>query len=254
MRESKALKKIRNGECVRVCAMGHYLPFFVRYAAHYRYDAIWLDLEHRAMEQREVQSLLAMCHQHDIDCMVRSPKLERTGLYRYLEDGAAGLMIPFASDADIARHVVESVKFPPEGNRGIDGAGLDADFGLDTWKPDTTYTKDANAQTFIVAQIETAEAIDNLDEIAAVPGIDVLFVGPADLGLRLGEGEDLDERIAMVAEAARQHGKAWGLPAGTPELLGKYRGMGAQFLVHGGDFALMKVLEEGSAALDQMVE
>jgi len=234
--------------------MGHYLPFFVRYAAHFKYDAIWLDLEHRAMEQREVQSLLAMCHQHDIDCMVRSPKLERTGLYRYLEDGAAGLMIPFASDADIARHVVESVKYPPQGNRGIDGAGLDADFGLDTWKPDSTYTTDANAQTFIVAQIETTEAIDNLDEIAAVPGIDVLFVGPGDLGLRLGEGEDLDERIEMVAAAARQHGKAWGLPAGTPELLGKYRQMGAQFLVHGGDFALMKVLEEGSATLDRMVE
>ena len=254
MRESKALQKIRSGACARVCGLGHYLPFFVRYAAQHKYDTIWLDLEHRAMNSREVQSLLAMCHQHDIDCMVRTPKLERTGLYRYFEDGAAGLMVPFVSTGEIARHVVESVKFPPMGNRGIDGAGLDADFGIEAWRPGSTYTDDANHETFLVAQIETPEALTNLDEIAATPGIDVLFVGPADLGLRLGASAKLDDAIASVAAAAQQHGKAWGIPAGTPEQLAQYRKMGAQFLVHGGDFALMKVLEDASAVLDATVE
>jgi len=254
MRKSKALEKIRRGACARVCAMGHYLPFFVRYAAQFKYDAIWLDLEHRAMDSREVQSLLAMCHQWDIDCMVRTPTLERTNLYRFFEDGAAALMVPFVSTGDIARHVVESVKFPPMGNRGIDGAGLDAQFGTDAWCPDTTYTDDANRETYIVAQIETPEALDNLDEIAGTNGIDVLFVGPADLGLRLGPDGDLDGAIESVAAAAAKHGKAWGLPAGTAELLTKYRKMGAQYLVHGGDFGLMKVLEDGSAALDATVE
>ena len=71
MRASKTLKKLRSGRCARVCGMGHYLPFYIRYAAHFRFDVIWLDLEHRAMSQREVQSILAMCQQHDIDCMVR---------------------------------------------------------------------------------------------------------------------------------------------------------------------------------------
>ncbi len=171
MRESKVLKKIRAGQCARVCGMGHYLPFFVRYAAHFRYDTIWFDLEHRAMTQREVQSVLAMCRTHDIDCMVRPPTLERSRLYRYLEDGATGFMMPFVSDAEVARQIVRAVKYPPEGNRGIDGAGLDADFGLETWIPDSTYLADANAQTFITAQIETVEALENLEEIAAVPGI-----------------------------------------------------------------------------------
>ena len=86
MRQSKVLAKIRTGRCARVCGLGHYLPFFVRYAAHAGYDAIWLDLEHRAMTQREVQSLLALCHSNDIDCMLRSPTLERSRLYRHLED------------------------------------------------------------------------------------------------------------------------------------------------------------------------
>ncbi|MBQ42561.1 MAG: 4-hydroxy-2-oxovalerate aldolase [Gemmatimonadetes bacterium] len=254
MRRSKTLEKLRSGRCARVCGMGHYLPFYIRYAAHFRFDAIWLDLEHRAMSQREVQSILAMCQQHDIDCMVRTPTQGRTRLYRFLEDGATGFMIPFVSNADIARHIVEAVKFPPQGNRGLDGAGLDADFGIEAWKPDSTYLEDANQQTFVVGQIETAEALDELDDIAAVPGLDVLFVGPADLGLRLGEGGDLDAAIQAVADAASRHGKAWGIAGGTPEQLSRYRQMGAQMLVAAGEFALVKVLEEGSKVLDETVE
>ena len=61
MRNSKTLKKIQQNRCARVCGLGHYLPFFVRYAAHFGYDVIWLDLEHRAMTDREVQSLLGLC-------------------------------------------------------------------------------------------------------------------------------------------------------------------------------------------------
>ena len=60
MRNSKTLKKIHQNRCARVCGLGHYLPFFVRYAAHFGYDVIWLDLEHRAMTDREVQSLLGL--------------------------------------------------------------------------------------------------------------------------------------------------------------------------------------------------
>lgn len=253
MRESKLLKKVRAGQCARVCGLGHYLPFFVRYAAHFGYDAIWLDLEHRAMTQREVQSLLALCYHNDIDCMLRSPTVGRTRLYRHLEDGATGFMMPFVSDAETAREIVRAVKFPPLGNRGIDGAGLDADFGLEAWSPDSTYLSDANEQSFVVAQIETREAVENLEEIAAVPGIDVLFVGPADLGARLQKegGMELDEAIAMVADAAKRHGKAWGIPAGTPEVIREYRGRGAQVLAYGGDFALAKVLEDASGDFDR---
>ena len=94
MRKSKVLQKIRAGKCARFCAMGHYLPFYIRYAAHHDFDGIWLDLEHRAMDQREIQSVLSMCHQHDIDAMVRAPTQERTKLYRYFEDGASGSRHP----------------------------------------------------------------------------------------------------------------------------------------------------------------
>lgn len=257
MRLSKTLKKIHSGNCVRICGLGHYLPFFVRYAAHFGFDTIWLDLEHRAMTDREVQAILALCHQYDIDCMVRSPTREHTKLYRYLEDGAAGLMMPLVADAADAQFIVNCTKFPPMGNRGIDGAGIDGDFGLAVWNEGSSYTDDANRETFIVIQIETPQALANADAIAAVDGVDALFVGPADLGLRLAQqtdGLDLETAITQVAAAAKRHGKAWGMPAGPADILAKRHSQGAQLLVSGGDFALMGVLEEGSKAFDEALK
>ena len=256
MRNSKTLTKIHQNQCARVCGLGHYLPFFVRYAAHFGYDVIWLDLEHRAMTDREVQGLLGLCYHNDIDCMVRPPTQERTRLYRYFEDGATGLMMPLVSNAEEAQRIVNAVKFPPVGNRGMDGAGLDGDFGLEVWSPDSTYTDDANRETFIAIQIETLGALENVEEIAAVPGVDALFVGPGDLGLRLNQRGSsnqatLDEAIAHVAAVAKKHSVAWGIPAGTPELIKQYREMGAQLLAYGGDFALTAVLERSSQDFDE---
>lgn len=256
MRKSKVLEKWRQGEFARFCALGHVLPFFIRYAAHYGYDGIWLDLEHRNMDDREVQHLLALCQMFDIDCMVRPPTLQRSRLYRYLEDGATGLMIPFVSTAEIARDLVTAVRFPPLGNRGLDGAGLDCQFGIESWAPGSNYTEDANRETFIVAQIETPDAVNNAAEVAAVPGIDALFIGPGDLGLRLSvEATDMtmEDAVEKVAAAAQQHGKVWARTASSIEELDRYRAMGAQMVPWGGDFALMKVLEKASQELDDVL-
>ena len=254
MRRSKVLAKWRAGAFARVCGMGHVLPFYIRYAAHFRYDGIWLDNEHRNFDNREVQHLLALCQLYDIDCMVRPPTVQRGRLYRYLEDGAAGLMVPFVSDAQMAREIVLAAKYPPIGNRGLDGAGLDADFGRYSWKPNSTYIADANRETFIVAQIETPEAVANAGEIAAVEGIDALFVGPADLGLRLNADAALDmtidDAVAIVAEAAEKHGKVWGRTAGSIEEVDRYRRQGARLVPHGGDFNLRDVLAAAAEELD----
>ena len=251
MRSSKVLAKIRDGRCARVAALGHYMPFYIRHAAHCGFDAIWLDLEHRAMDPREVQSLLAMCHQHDIDAMVRAPTTERTLLYRYLEDGAAGLLMPLVADAQEAQRIARAVKFPPIGNRGIDGAGLDADFALGGGN----FTEDANRETFVFVQIETPEALEDADGIAAVEGIDGLFIGPADLSLRLGlidGAPSLEAATTQVAEAAKRHGKTWGIAGGGPEEWKRYLQMGAQMLIGAGDFSLTGVLAEAQKNFDEV--
>lgn len=255
MRKSKMLAKFRSGGFARVCGLGHYLPFFIRYAAHCKYDGIWFDLEHRAMDQREVQSILAMCHQHDIDCMVRPPDLAPTKLYRYLEDGAAGFLMPLVSDAQRAYDIVQATKYPPLGNRGMDGAGLDGDFGISVWHEGSTYNADANRETFVITQVETPQAVANAEEIASIDGVDGLFIGPADLNLRIAAGVGgtsltFEKAIETVAAAAQKHGKMWGITAGSVEQIKRYRAMGAQMVPWGGDFALMNVLKNSSAELD----
>ena len=248
MRTSKTLARIRNNETVRMCALGHFIPSYVRHAAHFGFDCIWLDLEHRLISEREVQSLLAFAHLADIDIMLRAPTLEKTGLYRYLEDGAAGLMIPHVSTPEKAQLLADAVKFPPLGDRGLDGAGLDSDFLLDDFD---SFPQRANEETFLVVQIETPEAVRNVDAIAAIPGVDGLFVGPGDLGLRLKhEAGDmtLDSAFEQVAAAAARHGKAWGCPVSNKEELQVRRSQGGQLLAHGGEFrALMSMLEACAA-------
>ncbi len=253
MRRSKVLAKLRSGQFARMAATGHFLPFFVRYAAEFNYDGIWFDLEHRTMDDREVQAFVAACYYNDIDCMIRPPTVGRTHLYHYLEDGAAGFMVPFVSTPAIAREIVQAVKFAPLGNRGVDGAGMDAGYGIEAWKANSTYFEDANRETFVVAQIETPEAVDNIEAIAAVPGIDLLFIGPADLGCRLramGSSMTLDEVVERVSGAARASGKAWGVTAGSVDELARYRRLGAQMVPWGGDFALVGVLSHCSEELD----
>ncbi|MBD3676343.1 MAG: 4-hydroxy-2-oxovalerate aldolase [Planctomycetaceae bacterium] len=255
MRSSKFLAKIRSGNVARVCALGHYIPSYVCHAAHYDFDAIWLDCEHRAWTDREIQSMLSYFHQFDIDCMLRVPTLEKARLYRYLEDGATGLMIPHVSTPERAKELVQSIKFPPLGDRGLDGASMDSEFHFAGGE---TYTDEANRETFLVVQIETPEAVENVDKIAAVEGVDGLFLGPGDLGLRIRKLNldfTIDEARAKVAEACKKHGKAWGLPAADEAQIKQFASEGAQILAHGGEFMTLKtMLAEASEKFDRAVE
>lgn len=235
MRKSKTLQRIRSGEVIRTCVLGHYIPAYIFHAAHAGYDCIWLDLEHRAMPRHQVESLLVYSHLYDIDIMVRPPGLEKTGLYRFLEDGAAGLLIPHVSTVEKAEMLVDAVKFPPLGDRGLDNAGIDADFLVHD--PDE-FTQWANRETFLCVQVETPQAVHNVDAIAAVEGVDMIFVGPGDLGLRLRQtGEmSLDEAWQTVAESCKRHGVAFGGPAVAPEEMVQRRQLGAQLLVGSSEF------------------
>jgi 2-keto-3-deoxy-L-rhamnonate aldolase RhmA len=245
MRKSKTLSRLRHNETVRICCLGHYIPAFIKHAAHFGFDCIWLDLEHRSLGDREVQSLLALSHRFDIDIMVRPPTLEKTRLYRYLEDGAAGLLIPHVNTVERAEMLVNAVKFPPIGDRGIDGAGLDADY---LTADNANYPQAANDETFLVVQIETPAAVEQVDAIAALNGLDGLFIGPGDLGLRLRTTTTdltLEDAFQRTADACKRHGKAWGTPVPSVDALRRRRAQGGQLLAHGGEFlAIMNVLKE----------
>jgi 4-hydroxy-2-oxoheptanedioate aldolase len=256
MRRSKILSKIRAGQVARICALGHFLPFFPEHAARCGYDGVWVDGEHRAFDPREVQALAAFHRLADIDCIWRPPTLEKSGLYRLLEDGVTALMIPHVSTPEKAKVLSEATKFPPLGDRGIDGVGLDADF----WPADRgSYCQEANRETFLVVQIETPQAVENMEAIAAVPGVEVLFLGPGDLSLRLGCGAQVDDPQMMkiqerLAKAARKHGKAWGRPVDSAAEAKSIQALGGQLIAWGNEFlavyaSLHRWAEELDAAL-----
>ena len=256
MRRSKILAKLRAGKVARVCSLGSPIACYPALAAHFHYDGIWLDAEHRVWEQREADYFLAQHHAADIDCLYRPPTKEKNALYRLLEDGASGLMIPHVASADEARALVSAMKFPPLGDRGFCGGGRDASYWIG--KP-ANYTDLANQETFLTVQIETPDALARVDEIAAVPGVDVLFLGPGDMSIRLGCTPAVSDPVMMevqrkIAAASKVHGKAWGRPVGTAADAKLLVEIGAQLLAFGSEFgALYQHLADCSAQFDQIL-
>ena len=259
MRNSKMLAKLRAGQPIKMGMMGHFLPSYIAHAAHYGFDAIWLDLEHRAMDAREVQTLQAYFHLYDIDCMVRPPTREKSMLYRYLEDGATGLMMPLVDSAATARDLVSKVRFPPLGDRGYEGRSLEANFGLDSAADRQTLVKHANQETLLALQIETPEGLANVDEIADVEGVDVIFIGPADLSIRLAYEPEanrlsMDQVIEKVVAACKKHNKAWGIMPANVDQVRDYTTRGAQMIPWQNDLALLQEgLARRSRELDEII-
>ena len=224
------------------------------HAAKAGYDAIWLDAEHNTWDRRELQRMLALHHLANIDCIVRTGSRNATDLYHLLEDGATGLMIPLVSSAAEAAALAQAVKFTPIGQRGLDGAGIDNNFYLEGT---ATYPAAANRETLLIVQIETPEALENIDGIAATKGLDGLFIGPGDLALRLNCPLDWDHPKMVAAEdtvaaAAARHNIAWGRPGGGAAQIKRIADKGGKLIAHGSDFgAIMSMLPTYAKAFNE---
>lgn len=245
MRKSKILAKLRAGKPARLTMMGHFLPAFIAMSAGQGFDGIWLDLEHNPMDAREVQALLAFFHLYDIDAMIRPATREKAQLYRYLEDGATGFMIPHVNDAQAARDLVQAVKFPPVGDRGIAGNGLEANFMVDLPVNRDPLAEHALQETFLFVQLETLTALSEMEAMAKVAGLDGLYVGPADLRWRINQLPEAERRsipsvLKDVAEVCQQHGKPWGCLPATLDELRLHIELGSQLLVWGVDLRMLK--------------
>jgi 4-hydroxy-2-oxoheptanedioate aldolase len=151
-------------------------------------------------------------------------------------------MYPRCDNAAEAREVVTWSKFAPLGRRGFDSGNADNPYCT---VPLERYIREANDETFVVIQIEDPEALANADEIAAVEGVDVLFLGPGDFSILSGVpgrfGHPLlADAVRKIAAAAERAGKAWGMPTPSPERTRELLGMGARFLAHGADILMVK--------------
>lgn len=165
------------------------------------YDFVMLDGEHGAAFSRLSELLLA-AEVAGLTAVVRVPDHSRAVLLPPLELGAGGLQVPFVSTAEQARALVRETKFPPLGGRGLSGVSRAARYG---WADPRTFRRDANRETLLIVQIETAEGMRNAAEIAAVPGVDAVFIGPADLAQSLGHPTHLlaPETIGAIKRIIR---------------------------------------------------
>lgn len=243
MRRSTVMQKLRNdGWALSVGATFSASSKVTELAGLIGFDCLWIDMEHRAFDYHQVFQMIQGGRAADADCMVRIRKTSDAELFRPLEDGAAGVMVPHCRTPEEAAYIVGNCKYPPLGARGMDGVGPDADYGLVSRDEYFAY---ANRETFVAVQIEDRDSVDAVGEIAAVEGIDIVFIGSGDLTVSLGTPGDTTNpeflaAVEQVAKAAERAGVAWGLPAGTPELARRYLDMGARFIHSGSDLGALR--------------
>jgi 2-keto-3-deoxy-L-rhamnonate aldolase RhmA len=181
-------------------------------AADMGFDFLWIEMEHSPITLETVRNMILATRGARAMPFVRVPVVDLWTAKRVMDMGALGVIFPFVSTPESAQIAASACKYPPIGLRGS-GAGL-ATF---RWPAPGGYYDFADQNIVVVTNIEDTVALENIDAIAATPGIDVLFIGTSDLSFSLGlRGEQnhplLLEAIRQVVAAARKHGKAVGRP------------------------------------------
>ena len=233
-------RKVRAGECVygtllRVArdpaALGIY--------AAAGYDFVFIDMEHGSYNMETTAGLIRGAMSVGIAAVVRVPRLETFFISRVMDAGAEGIMVPMTSTREDAQAIARFSKYPPIGNRGY-GSGS----GMTDYVPlkATDCMQEANENTLVIAQIETREAIENIDAILGVEAIDVGLIGPNDLSLALGipdqlNSETLAKAINTVVDSAKRKGKASGIHIGSVEAVRKWQAKGMTVLACSSDVA-----------------
>jgi len=242
MRNSVVKQKLARNEPVVGVSLHLTDPSVYEMTSLAGFDFIWMDLEHHAYSVETASNLMRAARVGTSDIMARPAKGEFMRLGRLLEAGAHGILYPRCDNADEAREVVRWSKFAPLGTRGFDSANPDMPYcSMDP----VEYIQKANAETWIVVQIEDPKALAHADEIAAVEGIDVLMLGPADFSILSGiPGQfthpKIDEALQVLARAAGRHGKAWGTIAGSPQRALELIERGARWTTCGCDLIWVK--------------
>lgn len=217
-------------------------PAIVKMAGDAGFDFVMLDLEHGDFTFNTVSDMALVGRSLGIGVLMRVPELSKAYVSRALDCGIDGIMVPMLETAEQARKLVDWARYAPQGKRGLATTGGMSGY---TSPADTkTFMTESNQRVLVIAQIETVPAVEAIDEIASVDGIDVLLIGPNDLAVSLGKPGELtspeeDEAIAKVAEAAQRHGKVFAMHAGT-EMLRRWADRDMRMIMNSMDIHAMR--------------
>ncbi len=221
------------------------------------FDFFIIDNEHGAYSPETISNMIAAARGAGISIVVRIPEIRREAIMKPLDSGATGLLVPMVNTADQAKEIMTYAKYPPMGNRGVALSRAHSSYG----RPNAAeYLDQANQATFIAVQAESPQAIENLASIAAVPGVDAIFVGPADLSVSMGiPGQTTHPReveaIAKVVDVCQQHNVIPGIHMSKLETLKDWIRKGMRFVTFSSDVDLLaRAAEENLVQLREGFE
>lgn len=227
-------------------------PAVAEIAADAGFDFVVVDTEHTPLRLESVADCLRAVDAKDGHSVVRAPWNDPVRIKRLLDLGPDGLLVPMVDTAAEAQEAVSATRYPPEGERGV-AAARAADYGRNF----ESYVEAEHRNLSVVLQIESADAVENAADIAAVDGVDALFVGPADLSASLGVfGEWTNEAFLEAVDRVLEAGEETGVPVGTlgtdPDEIRALGSLGFDYVVAGVDF--VQLVEGQQRALDAAEE
>lgn len=217
---------------------------------HVGFDWLLVDLEHVPLDERETLGVLQAIAGTNACPVTRLAANDALLFKRALDMGAQTVMVPFVDDAESARRAVSSAKYPPLGTRGFAAVHRASGYGTAS-----NYGQRANDSVFTIIQLETLQAVDALEEIAAVPGVDALFLGPGDLSASMGHIGNIahPEVQAVVADVAKRClaiGKPCGIVGPTPEMVSQFISLGYAFVAIASDMGMM--MRQANAFINEL--
>ncbi len=216
------------------------------------FDWLFIDCEHNSMSVDTAAQIAAASLAVGITPIVRVPGYEHHHASRALDNGAHGIVFPHVDSPEDARRLADYCRYPPVGHRSMGGGLQQLGFAP---MPVGEAARLANEETLVVVMLESPQAIDNCEAIAAVPGVDALLIGTNDLCFEMGIPGQFDhpqvaDAYAKLLAACRKHGKFPGMGGlYSPELLQRYIGMGVRLVLAGSDFSLLMQAAGARASL-----
>lgn len=203
------------------------------------FDFLVVDMEHTPLDPPQLVEVLRAVAGTPAQAVVRPPWSDMVLVKRAMDAGAQTLLFPFVQNAEEARRAVAYTRYPPDGVRGVAGTHRGSRFGSVP-----NYLKAAGGEVCVIVQIETLTALAQLEAIAAVPGVDSIFVGPGDLSASMGFLGDIanpavQEKLAFAAAECKRLGKPCGIVGGTPEMVAKFVSYGYSWVAIASDMAMM---------------
>ena len=232
-------EKLKRGEPVIGLVISLNNTEVAAYGAGLGFDFLWIEMEHAPISLETLRNIVLATRGLPAVPFARPPINELWTAKRLLDAGVLGVIFPFTRTAELARQAVAACRYPPAGLRGSG-----ADLAQSRWPAPEGYYDFADTNVMVVAVVEDTLGLQNIDEIAATPGIDVIFIGTSDLSFSLGlRGRQdeplLEEAVARIVKAAKKHGKILGRPGRTPLEIKRFQEQGFLFFMTGTELDLM---------------